>query len=196
MAIILSMILFLYTRSTIMSPYITTETCLVYKEDHLFLPLSALIPLMVWSFLVNVVPWLVDLILCICLIYKVRKATAFHNRFVNVPDSLKQQLNISRAEVRVTWILVCHCLCHIACSAPEIVYLPLSFNIFGGMANLQRIFYFAFLFSPVSYMLLSIPFTMKTIRGFTSILKIKFERAIQSITSRFTIESGTQEVQT
>ena len=196
MAIILSMILFLYTRSTMMSPYITTETCMVYREDHLLLPLSALIPLMVWSFLVTGVPWLVDLILCICLIYKVRKANEFHNRFVNVTDSVKQQLNVSRAEVRVTWILVCHCLCHIACSAPEIIYLPLSFILLGEGVNLQRILYFALLFSPVSYMLLSIPFTMKSIRGFTTILKIKLERVIQSISSRFTIESGIQDVQT
>ena len=194
MAIILSTVLFIYTRSTIMSPYITSDNCLVYREDHLLLPLSALVPLMVWSFLVTGVPWLVDLILCICLIYKVRKANEFHSRFANVSDSVKQQLKISRAEVRVTWILVCHCLCHIACSAPEIIYLPFSFLLLGG-EHLQRILYFAFLFSPVSYMLLSIPFTMKTIKGFTTILKNKLQHVIQNITSRFTTESGTQGVQ-
>ena len=191
MAIILSTTIFLYTRSTIMSPYITPESCLVYKEDHFFLPLSATIPLLVLNFLVNGVPWLVDVILCIRLIIKVRKANAFHKRFVRVSNSLKQQINISQAEIKVTWILVCHCLCHIACSAPEILYLPLSFIMFSRDIYVLRILYFSLLFSPIAYMLLSLPLTVRSIRGFTTILKEKLGNVIQNLSSRFTSESRT-----
>ena len=164
---------------------------MVYKEDHSYLPLSATIPLLIGTTLIHGVPWLVDFILCVCLIYQIRKANAFHKRLVNASSSSNEQSVISKSELKVTSILVCHCICHIGCSSAEIVYLPLSFIMMTKALNLNRFLSFALLFSPVSYMLLSIPLTVKSLRGFTTLVKAKLGQAVQSVRSWFTIESYT-----
>ena len=93
---------------------------------------------------------------------------------------------MSAAELKISWILVSHSICHIGSSFAEIAYLPLAYIFDEPSSKENIIMNLVCLFSPVSYLWITIPLTLEGIKAVTSKVKGKVQSIIRTISSVFT----------
>ena len=159
-ATILGLLLFFYSRLTLISAAIQFEGCLLYSQFAFRGFNKLLVPLVLWAIIVQIVPWVLDIVACIQIIRQLKRISAERRRLQEHTTEQGVTLITSR-DLKVTWIIVCHCICNLAACLPEISYILFLTFDWQQSKEFNMVIYLTAVFFPSFRLLLSLPFTMQ-----------------------------------
>ena len=154
---------FVYSRLRVIKGSVLTDYCPVYARYDGYREFSnILIPLVLWTIRVQILPWMIDLVICILTLSELKKARTIQRRLHGGPGAHGNSAPvITSSDLKVSWIIICHCLCHLACAFPEVAYL--LFLIYASAHQhyeFQLGMQMSAIIAPVFKILLSLPFTI------------------------------------
>ena len=160
-AMVLGGLIFVYARSSLVSSFVNAENCILYSVLSIEGDVAKVAPFLIWSLVIaQIVPWVVEMVLCVKTIVHLKKAAMFRAQ-----AGVTQQQGasgMSSAELKMTWLLVTYGLCHTTSNSPESVYL-ISIIFIPMTYTFAMTSYYVAIISPVLKMIITLPFTVKAL---------------------------------
>ena len=171
----------LYTRSWFFSTQVVPDGCTVYPFDRIDVTVAKAMPIIIWTVLVQILPWFIEMTLCIRVIVLLRKANSFRHQFQR---NAQTPGFISPGELKLSATLVVSCLSHIGCSFPEIsFFMTFLIGSWAALLPFIQISYYINLCAPSLMMVFSVPATIQYTKELLGRMRHVVMNAAQAMSS-------------